>query len=77
MCCMMCVEYEKGKMTSKEALNNIGEMIGSTTNEDEIAHLFELAGKIVDKELPFEEWDDDSQTGILDELDKAFGPDED
>ena len=27
-----------------------------------------------DKEIPFEEWTDEDSTGVLDELDKAFGP---
>lgn len=75
--CIMCLEWEKGKMTSKEALSNIGEMMDSQKSEEEIKHLFDLANKVLDKEEPFEEWDNDAQTGILDELDQAFNRDED
>lgn len=65
--CLLCVEYEKGKMTNQEALNNIGEMLDGKS-EDEMRHLFELAEKIVDKEMPFQEWDDEEFTGSLDDL---------
>lgn len=76
--CIICLEYNKGKMTSQEALANIGETIDANQNdEDKVQHLFELANKIMDKEQPFEEWDDDTQTGVLGELDLAFMPDED
>lgn len=74
--CIICSEWQKGKMTSQEALANIGEMLDSGQSEEEVKHLFELADKVIDKEQPFEEWDNDSQTGILDELDKAFGDDD-
>lgn len=77
MCCLLCIEYEKGKMTAKETLNNIGEMIDSTTDEEKKSHLFELADKVISKEQPFQEWDDDFQTGVLDELDFGFMPEED
>lgn len=74
---MLCVEYNKGTMTSKEALSNIGEMIDSGKTEEEVQHLFELADRVMDKEQPFDEWDDDSQLGVLDELDSAFGTEKD
>lgn len=74
MCCSICLEWIKGSMTSKEALANIGEMIGDPNNtEEDMNHLLELSGQIVDKEIPFEEWTDEDSTGVLDELDKAFG----
>lgn len=75
--CQLCVEYNKGNMTTKELLNNIGELVDSEKDEDNQKHLFELADKAISKEMPFEEWDNDSQTGVLDELDRAFGSDED
>lgn len=75
--CVICLEWDKGSMNSQEALANIGEMIDSNKDEEAVKHLFELAGKIVDKELPFVEWDTLDSTGILDELDQAFGQDED
>lgn len=76
--CIICNEWQKGSMTSKEALANIGEMIGDPNNsEEDMEHLLNLSGKIVDKEIPFIEWDSDESTGVLDELDKAFTQDGD
>ena len=78
MCCQICYEWAKGSMSNKEALANIGEMIDANQdNEEQVKHLFELAGKVLTKEIPFDEWDNTDTTGILDELDKAFGPEED
>ena len=73
MACMLCVEYEKGKMTSKETLANIGEMIDSTDDEEKKANLFELADKVITKDMPFDEFDEDF--GTLNELYSM--PDED
>lgn len=70
--CMVCVEYRKGKMTSKEALNNIGEMIQSAGSEEEVMHLWSIANDIVDKELPFENWEDSDKFGNLSDLDIGF-----
>ena len=77
MCCLVCLEWEKGSMSNKEALANIGEMIDSGKTDEEVQHLFELAGKVLTKELPFEEWESEEYTGVLGELDKAFGSEED
>jgi len=60
-------------MTSKEALSNLGEMIKDNESEEEVRHLFELANKIVDEEIPFEEWETEERMGILEDLDEAFG----
>lgn len=46
--CMLCVEWEKQRITSKEAFKAIGEMITPTTKE----HLQELAERIIQKEVP-------------------------
>jgi hypothetical protein len=78
MCCIICLEWQKELMSSKEALANIGEMIENPNNsEEDVLHLLELSNKIVDREVPFEEWQSDDLTGVLDELDKAFSPSED
>lgn len=54
--CLICLEWEKGKLTTKEALKNIGEYINSEdTNKN---HYLELAEKILNKELPYSEYDD-------------------
>ena len=50
MCCLMCLEWEKGKMTNKEVLNAVGEMLDFSEDETEKAHLFGLVEKVLDKE---------------------------
>ena len=48
--CLMCVEYEKGKMTSREVLNAVGEMLDFSEDETEKAHLFGLVERVLDTE---------------------------
>ncbi len=49
--CLICSDWEKGKLTSEEAWRNLCEMskLPSTTAE-ELMHYFELSGKILEKE---------------------------
>lgn len=47
--CKICIDWEKGKMTSQEAINAIGEMIG--TGDEKPQHYVDLASKIMDKEV--------------------------
>ena len=51
--CMLCVEWEKGKLTSKEAMQALSEMLNTEEDETKLAHLFELSDKIIDKDIPF------------------------
>ena len=54
--CIVCVEWEKGKLTNQEALRALGEMIvGHGESEESIAHYFDTSDKILDKEVPLEE----------------------
>lgn len=46
--CKICIDWEKGKMTSQEAMNAIGEMI-NTNGEPQ--HYVDLATRIIDKEV--------------------------
>ena len=71
--CYLCTEYEKGKLTDKEAMKALGEMLVTEEDQDKKEHLFEVANKILDKENPFKEWEDYEETGVLDELDFIFG----
>jgi len=50
--CQVCTDWLKGKMTSKEALRALGELINSSNDKD---HYFEVSQKILDKEVPFGE----------------------
>lgn len=58
--CLICLEWEKEKMTSKEALQALGEIAINSTDEAEVTHMFELANKILDKEENF----DDDEGGL-------------
>ena len=49
--CKICVEWEKGKMTSKEALRAAGEIMYGT-NEKNAQHAAEVVEKIMAKEVP-------------------------
>ena len=55
---MLCAEWEKGKMDVKEVLNAVGEMLDSETEDTKRKHLFELANKVIDKEIPYDDFDD-------------------
>lgn len=54
--CRVCVEWEAGKLTSKEALRNLGEMF---SDEEDRTHLFEASEKILNKEVPMEDLDEE------------------
>jgi hypothetical protein len=49
--CIICKEWEKGKMTSKEALRAAGEIMYGT-NEKDAKHAADLIEKIMVKEVP-------------------------
>jgi hypothetical protein len=47
--CIICTEWEKGKMTSTEALRAAGEMMGDKAS---VEHVREVVNKIMEKESP-------------------------
>lgn len=49
--CIICKEWEKGKMTSKEALRAAGEIMYGT-NEKDAKHAADVVEKIMAKEVP-------------------------
>lgn len=58
--CLICVEWNAGRLTNKDAFRNLGESLRAATDQDEydqVDHLLELSNKIMDKEVPFEETD--------------------
>lgn len=63
--CQICLEWEKEKMTNKEALNAIGELL-SDSDEETKAHLFDLVNRVIDEE----ELADDSNTISFSDLDE-------
>lgn len=48
--CKICIEWEKGKMTSKEALRAAGEIMYGE-NESNANHAAEVVEKIMNKEV--------------------------
>lgn len=51
--CVVCVDWEKGKMTSEEALRALGEIITANGEDNkENQHYWDTADKILDKEVP-------------------------
>lgn len=55
--CIICTEWEKQKITSKEAFRAIGEMMTPKTQK----HLEELSEKILQKEVPEPETNKDAE----------------
>lgn len=50
--CLVCAEWQAGKLTNKEALRNLGEMIAvPKESNEENAHYFSVVDKIVEKDL--------------------------
>lgn len=52
--CALCKDWNLGKLTSKEAFRNIGEILISADDEER-DHLFELSNKILDADLDIKE----------------------
>ena len=48
MACMICIEWDKDKITRTEAQRNLGEMVMSTDNEEEVSHYYDIWHKIMD-----------------------------
>jgi hypothetical protein len=65
--CQLCVEWEKQRLTAREALSAIGEMINTAKTEEQVDHLFELSDRIMDTEVPFDEQDKDADSLWSDE----------
>ena len=55
--CIICKEWEMGKLTSQEALRNLGEIIGAEKDQDKLEHYWDVSDKIVEKEIGPQEVD--------------------
>ena len=55
--CVVCKEWEAGKLTSEEALKNLGELMSSDKKKS--AHYEEVVEKILDKEVPVNDPDEE------------------
>jgi len=59
--CVVCTDWNKGKMTDKEAFNALGEMINSADIKGkDLEHYLEVSDKILDKEFPVNGNDNES-----------------
>jgi hypothetical protein len=54
--CKVCVEWQAGRLTSKEALRNLGELLDSDSDLM-VKHYYGVIEDIMDKEVPFVEED--------------------
>lgn len=50
--CIICQEWAKQKITSKEAFGAIGEMLHTSKDPEQVKHLRELSDKILESEVP-------------------------
>ena len=48
--CLLCLEWEKDRMTSREILNAVGEMLDFSEDDEERTHLFGLVERVLDTE---------------------------
>ncbi len=44
--CLVCTDWEKGKLTKKEALRNLDEIEFDIENPEELSHYFEILTKV-------------------------------
>lgn len=58
--CLICVEWQAGKLTAKDAMRNLGESLAVATDNDDhskVEHLIELSDRLMDAEVPFPDRD--------------------
>lgn len=65
--CIVCLEWEKGKLTAKEALNNLGELMQGASLAGK-AHYDDVVEKILDKEVPVSHADEELDQKWHDEM---------
>ena len=65
--CMLCVEWEKQKITSKEAFGAISEMISTTKDKNQVEHLKVLSERIISAEVPETKADEELEKNWSDE----------
>lgn len=53
--CIICQEWEKQRMTSKEAFRAIGEVLYGEKDPKKVEHLTDLSNRILEKEVPTSE----------------------
>jgi len=64
---MLCVEWEKQKITSREAFGAINEMLSTTKDKKQVKHLQDLSEKIISAEVPETKADEELEKSWSDE----------
>lgn len=57
--CNICSDWEKHKITTEEAMRNIGEALSCSKDKDAKQHLIDLSSRILDKDVPMTDKDED------------------
>lgn len=68
--CMLCVEWEKQKITSKEAFGAINEMLSASKDKEQVKHLSDLSERIISAEVPDVPVDEELEKSWSDEFKK-------
>lgn len=58
--CKICSEWTLGKLNDEEAFRAIGEHLNVETDQDERDHLFDVVEKILDKNQPIIDFEEDT-----------------
>lgn len=48
--CIVCTEWQAGKLTNKEALHNLGELIGTETGAKS-SHYYKVVDEVMEDEM--------------------------
>jgi len=56
--CIVCKDWKIGKLTNKEAIHALGELMSAASNK-EMSHYSKVLDKIMEKEVPVTESDDE------------------
>lgn len=59
--CSLCKLWESGRITPKEAYNQIGKLIEKSKDSADLKHLTELSDIILDELLPLSESDPEAE----------------
>lgn len=61
--CVVCKDWQAGKLSNQEAIRNLGELINTEIETDEQAaqleHYINVFDKVMDKEVPFSDSDEE------------------
>lgn len=56
--CLVCKDWQLGKLTTKEALRNLNETVDENATREELDHYWEIATKITDAKHKIGDWEE-------------------